>query len=182
MYAYDPILNQYPAEKAKLYDVIKKFTNRLRYIHPYWLTTDISDVTVPDQSTATYYAKCGDDGCVEIFGITAVSSKNEFQVEISEVETRTTLHNGAITQTNGVGTGSLPFKFPTSYVLPPGARIKLKFTDIGTAGSDLTAYFCLFGRKIYAPIKNAKEAVRDLVVPVLADERPQMVPPVLVGV
>jgi hypothetical protein len=182
MFAYDPILQRYPEERVKLHDLIRKLGNRMRYIHPYWLTTDLSDVTIPDQSNATYYAKCGDDGCVEIFGMTAVSSKSEFQVEISEVETRTTLHNGAITQTNGIGTGSLPFKFPTSYLLPPGARIKLKFTDIGTAGAANTVYFCLFGRKIYAPVKNAKEAMRDLVVPTLADERSPMIPPVMVGV
>jgi hypothetical protein len=182
MYSYDPILQRYPEEREKLHGLIRKFGNRMRYIHPYWLTTDQDDVTVTDQSNATYYAKCGDDGCTEIFGMTAVSSKNEFQVEINEVETRTTLHNGAITQTNGVGTGSLPFKFPTSYLLPPGARLKLKFTDIGAAGSNLTVKFCLFGRKIYAPIRNAKDAIRDLVVPTLADERSQMIPPVMVGV
>jgi hypothetical protein len=180
MYAYDPILKRYPEERAKLYDLIRKFNNRSRYIQPYFLTTDVSDVSVTDQGTGTYYAKCGDDGCVELFGITAVSNK-EFSVEINEVETRTTLHNGAITKTNGCGSGTLPFKFPTSYLLPAGARLKMVFTDIGTAGSNLSVYFCLYGRKIYAPIKEAKEAIRDLVVPVLADERSPMIPPAMTG-
>jgi hypothetical protein len=54
-YAYDPILQQYPEEKARMYDLLKKWQNRMRYIHPYWLTTDQwtspSPIKAPARST-----------------------------------------------------------------------------------------------------------------------------------
>lgn len=172
--AYDPILEKYPEDGNRLRTFIKRWNERLRYIQPIWLTTDISDVTMTSGQTVTYEIKIGDDACVEIFGMTAVATGN-FSLEISEVETKTTIANTAITQTNGVGTGQLPFIFPTPYLIRHGARLRLRFTDL-SAGSN-TVYMCLYGRKIYAPFKDARDAVRDLVVPTFADEKPQMVPP-----
>jgi hypothetical protein len=176
-YSYDPVLLDFPTERATLHDFIKKWNNRLRYIQPYWLTTDISDVTIPNGSEATYYAKIGDDGCFEMMGMTGVFDR-AYTVEISEVETRATLANGAVTDANGVGTGSLPFVFPTPLLVQPGARLKLKFTDRTAGQSDNTGYFCMFGRKIYAPVTDAKQLVRELVAPeAYADMRPQAYPP-----
>jgi len=173
-YPWDADLRTNPAKFAKVQERIKKFANRRKFVTPFFLTLDSTPLTLTAGQTTQVTTKIGDDGHVELFAFTAVSTGN-FGITISEVKTKQTLMNGQITQTNGIGTANFPALFPLPYLVPAGYRLNFSFEDLSNATN--TIFITLQGRKIWAPMlepAKVEELLRELQVPVASDDAPAM--------
>jgi len=174
-YPYDPNFMIKPQDRHQMYERIRAWRERAKIITPYWLTTD-TEVDLLANATGNFQAKVGDDGHFEAFGITAVSTGN-FSLTISEVKTKQTLSNGAITRNNGIGNATLPYIFLKSYLVPSGYRLNFEITDL--SGAPNSIYLTMFGRKIYAPFRQLEEIVKPSapnVVPTMVDQATKMIP------
>jgi hypothetical protein len=140
---------------GKLVEYLGKWRNRYRSAYPFWLTTDGPIVHVAPNSTVQSQIKIA-DCCMELFTVAVVATGN-FQLEIKEVVTGQLLMNGTITQNNTLGNATLPTVFPFSYVLPPGAILRLTTTDL--SGAPNTIFVTMQGRKLFAPLKAIDAAV-----------------------
>lgn len=154
-YPWDPNFMLKPKDKGEIMSRIEAWMHRRRYISPYWLTTDVP-VALGANATGDFQAKVGDDGHFEVFGLTAVATGN-FDLEVSEVKTKQTLMNGAITQTNGIGNARFPTIFFKSYLVPAGYRLNCRITDL--SGAPNAIWLTMFGRKVYVPFKRLEEVL-----------------------
>lgn len=155
-YPWDPNFLLKPKDKEEIVARIRAWINRRRYVSPYWLTTD-TPVALGANATGDFPAKVGDDGHFECFGLTAVATGN-FSLELSEVKTKQTLMNGAITQTNGIGNARFPTIFFQSYVVPAGYRLNCRLTDL--SGAPNAIWLTMFGRKVFVPFRRIEEVIR----------------------
>jgi len=176
-YPYDPEFMRYPRNREHLVNLIQKWMNRRKYVQPYWLVPDQLNVAVLANATIDFFMKVGDEGHFEAYTIAAVSTGN-FAWELIEPKTQQTIMNGQPTQTNSVGTALFPTLLPTPYLVPAGMRLRLRLTDLSAAPN--TIWFCIGGRRIYAPMKDIGDVLRDTSVPTMADTPSQLVPKPLV--
>jgi hypothetical protein len=160
--------------KPDMTGLLRKWVNRRRYVTPFFNTTD-NPVVLPGTYGASVNAniKFGDDGQFEAFGHTVVSTGN-FGLIINETKTKQTLMNNIISQVNGIGDARFPTIYPQPYLIPAGFRLNMQFFNLTAAPN--TIYFCFFGRRIFAPISQVQEVIRDSAVPTPADTPTQMVP------
>ncbi len=165
-YTWSPDLLSFPEARQHVHERVRKWMNRSRYIHPYWVTTDTPVVLAPNGIT-TVTIRPGESSQFEAFTMAVVSTGN-FGLEMKEVKTGTSLMNGQITQTNALGNALLPTILPCKYLVPGGNYFSLRFEDL--SGAPNTIYLTIAGRKIYAPIKEVREVLEDMrVVPTPAD-------------
>lgn len=143
----------------ELNSIVDRWTERRKYVHPFWMTTD-QILTVGVSASATQDIKVSEDGHFEIFTMN-VYATNAVSIEISEVKTQQTLSNGKI-HSFFMGTGTFPCALPTTYIVPAGSRLRVTATDL--SGSGATVYLTLGGRKIYAPFKDVKAVLKDTAV------------------
>lgn len=187
-FPWSPMMIQYPNEKRELTGLLSKWMNRRKYVWPFWLTTEApgqlnGGIQIPAGVGSVFETtvKIGDANHFESFGHAAVSDQgnNTFALEVREVKTNQSLMNGQISQANGIGNSSLPTVYPTSYLMPAGYRMRLRFTNL-VAGVN-NVWFTWFGRMINAPISQVQEVLRDTAVPTPADSPSLMVPRPLTG-
>jgi hypothetical protein len=177
-YPFSPEFLRFPEEKQKMVEYIRRWMRLREYVTPYWMTTDISPVVIAAPGgVAQATLKNGDDGWMEVFGFTAVSTGN-FSMSLLEVKTSQTIMNGVISRTNGIGTAEFPTCFPTPYLLPPGMRFRVVLTDLSAAPNNI--YLTLFGRRIYAKGVKVRDVIKDLSVATPADTPTALVPEPLV--
>jgi hypothetical protein len=173
---YFPWAPEVPNDGAEVKALVRRWLNRRQYVVPYWLTTDDDDVHLAGNGTTTAWCKNGDEAHLELFGITAVSlAGTGFGLDVTEAETGNTLANGQFTDANAVGTGTLPYLFPVPYLLPAGYRLKVIVTDLG--GRENIVKLAFFGRRIYAPLRQVQQVLKDTVVSTPADVLDESVPP-----
>jgi hypothetical protein len=167
-YPWDPEFLARPDQKAEIVSRLKKWVNRRKYVTPYWLTTDVP-VSLAGNGTGDFRCKLGNDAQFEAYGVCAVSTGN-FEMIVSEVKTKQTIMNGAITRDNGIGDARFPMIFPEPYLIPAGCYLEVTLTDLSGAPNDI--FLTFFGRKIFAPIRDAIKVEREtrVVVPTMADE------------
>lgn len=163
---------------------IRQWRERSKYVMPYWqspnfLNTDGSgSTTLSGNTTANFDSIIPEDSHFEAFTIMAVSTGN-FGLQIAEVKTKRLLMNGQITKTNAIGTNTYPTILPVPYLIPAGYRLRYTLTDL--SGSTNTIWICMHGRRIYAPLRDVKEVIKDTaLVRSSADEETQFVPAPLV--
>ena len=152
-YPWDPTFMLKPQDKQEIVSRIEAWLHRRRYVSPYWLTTD-TEVNLGANATGNFQAKVGDDGHFEMFGLTAVATGN-FSLSISEVKTKQTIMNGAITQVNGIGNARFPNIFFRSYLVPAGYRLNCEITDL--SGAPNAVWLTMFGRKLFVPFRRLEE-------------------------
>jgi hypothetical protein len=174
-YPFSPEFLRFPEERKKMEDYIRKWMRLRNYVTPYWMTTDISPVVIGGGVGVVAQAtlKNGDDGWMEVFGLTAVSTGN-FLMSILEVKTSQTIMNGEISQVNGIGTAEMPTCFPTPYLLAPGKRFRVVLTNQG--GPANTVFLTFFGRRIYANGVKVRDVINELSVATPADTPTPLVP------
>ncbi len=172
-YPWDPNFMVRPDQKKLMTDRLRRWMNRRKYVSPYWLTTDI-DANLNANQTANFRGKIGDDGHFEVYGLTAVATGN-FGLSISEVKTKQTIMNGAITQTNGIGTANFPAIFFKPYLVPAGYQLNFEITDL--TGAPNTVFLTLFGRKVFARIQDVRDVLRSTEpIPTMVDIPTPMIP------
>lgn len=172
-YPWSPALMNKASEGEVLRVDIKKLLTRRRYVIPIWLTVKEGEYTLSASATDTQFIKIGDDGPVQIFGWSAVST-GAFSLEIRDAQKNQTLMNGQINSTNGIGNNLYPTTLATPFLVPGGMRLRLTFRNDTAAPN--TVYFTMFGRKIYAPFKDVKDVLRDTTVPSFVDQATPLVP------
>jgi len=171
-FPWSPSLLMAKREKSDMTNLLRKWMNRRKYVTPFWLTTDEA-VSLGANAAADFTAKIGDDGPFEAFGHCVVAT-GAFSAEITETKTKQTLMNGVITDINGMGNSQFPTIYPTPYLIPAGYRLRMRFTNLTAATNTIDWTF--FGRKIYAPMTNVSEILRETAVPTPADSPSVMVP------
>jgi hypothetical protein len=165
-YTWSSDLLSFPEARQHLHERVRKWMNRTRYIHPYWVTTE-TPITLGANANTTVTIRPGESSQFEAFTIAAVSTGN-FGLEIRDARTGNSIINGQITQTNAIGTALLPTILPCKYLIPGGNYFSVRVEDL--SGAPNTIYLTIAGRKIYAPIKDVKEVLEDMrVVPTPAD-------------
>jgi hypothetical protein len=175
-YPWAPGIN--PGDQDTIKTLIRRWLNRRDCITPYWMGLEADDfIALPRSSNATYYMKNGEDGHFEALALMAVAD-GDFALQMKEVSTGGTVANGYVSQLNGIGNATLPFFFPAPWLIPAGMRIKLDFTDLSGLSVN-NIWICMYGRRIYAPLKDVREVLRSTVVDVPADAGRVEVPPPL---
>jgi hypothetical protein len=167
-YTWSPDLLSFPEARQHVHGRVRKWMNRSRYIHPYWVTTD-TPVVLGANANTTVTIRPGESSQFEAFTMACISTGN-FGLEMKEVKTGTSIMNGQITQTNALGNALLPTLLPCKYLIPGGHYFSLRIEDL--SGAPNTIYLTIAGRKIYAPIKEVREVLEDTrVVPTPADRQ-----------
>lgn len=134
---------------------------RKRYVAPYWLTPDNNTVSLSASATTSYRVKVG-LGNFHAMTLVAIST-GSFNVEITEITTRRTIMNGAISQTNGIGTALYPMRLPAPYTIPHGAVVRFTFTDTSVATNRI---FCaLQGKALMCPLREISTIERETAIP-----------------
>jgi len=165
-FTWSPDLLSFPEARQHVHNRVRKWMNRTRYIHPYWVTTD-TPVVLGANAATNVIIRPGESSQFEAFTIAVVSTGN-FGLEMKEAKTGTSIMNGQVTQTNALGNALLPTILPCKYLIPGGNYFQLRLEDL--SGAPNTIYFTIAGRKIYAPIKEVSEVLEDTrVVPTPAD-------------
>lgn len=172
-YPWAPEFLRRPEASRIIRETIRKWNERRKYVVPYWFTTEVVPVPILGGATVDVIAKVGDDGPLEIFGITSVSTGN-YQLAVREMRKFQTIMNGTVTVANGLGTNLYPMAFSTPWLIPEGTRVQCRITDL--SGAPNNVYLCFFGRKIYAPFRDVKDVLNETEVPTMADEPTPMVP------
>ena len=134
-----------------------QWSERRKYVYPFWMTTDQS-VSLAGNATTNFVNKNAE--ChLELFNLMAVSTGN-FAFELVEVVSGQSIMNGQVTRTNSIGDAQFPAIFPVSYTVKEGARMRFTFTDL--SGSTNNIFIALQGRKIVnVPWKNVPDVLRD---------------------
>mgnify|MGYP001561029656 CR=1 FL=1 len=166
--AWSQTLLQFPTDRQILHTLIQKYLERRKQVFPFWLTTETVPSLAVNQS-AEYEMLIGEDGHFEASHIMYISG-GDFEFEIFNPLTKQTMMNGKVQCSGHIGPNALnPQRLPVPWLIPSGQRLRLKVTCLsGDATNRLD--LVLRGRKIRAPLKNMKEAVRDLKVPQLASK------------
>jgi len=151
---------------------VRAMLQRRQTVQPFWLTTD-GPIQLVGGAQADFILKPGNDAQFEAFAIAAVSTGN-FAWSLEDAKTFQTLMNGQVTQTNATGNALFPTIFSTPYVLPSDKRFRLRVLDLSAAPN--TIWFTIWGRKIYAPFMEVRNAMADLAVPTMADQQTLIVP------
>ncbi len=154
-FTWSPDLLTFPKAREHLQGIVRKWMNRRRSVHPYWMTTP-GPVALAGGATARVTMRPGEGSQFEAFTLSSISTGN-YLLEIKEVRTGQTLMNGQVTRNNAVGNNLLPTILPSKWLIPGGHYLSLRFTDLSAAPNSI--YLTIGGRKIYAPIKDAKEAL-----------------------
>jgi len=166
-FTWSPDLLTFPQAREHLHERVRKLMNRSRFVHPYWVTLDTGPVALAGGATALVNIRPGEGSQFEAFTFNCVSTGN-FEFEIKEVKSGQTIMNGLITRNNSVGDYQFPTILPCKYLIPGGNFWSIRFTDL--SGNPNTIYFTIAGRKIYAPIRDVNEVLRDTnIVPTPAD-------------
>jgi len=171
-FPWAPEFLRYRSEHEALKTRIRALLQRRLTIAPFWLTTD-GPIQLAGGTGADFILKPGNDAQFEAFACAAVSTGN-FAWSLEDAKTFQTLMNGQVTQTNATGNALFPTLFSTPYVLPADKRFRLRVLDLSGAGN--TIWFTLWGRKIYAPFMEMRDAMADLAVPTMADQQALLVP------
>ena len=177
-YPWSTDILAWPEQRAYLHNLIKKMAKRKQYVWPYWFTTDPSPIVLAANATARFAVPVGDDSHFEAMAMTQVSTGN-FSLQITETKTRQTLMNGPVTEVNAIGDAQFPSLFPKPYLVPAGEVLVFDFTDL--SGAQNTIHFTLQGRRLYAPLKNAREVERDTRVMIDSYEDIMMTLPSMAG-
>lgn len=157
-YTWSSDLLSFPEARQHFQERVRKWMNRSRYVHPYWVTTDVP-ITLLANGIGNFIIRPGESSQFEAFTMAVISTGN-FGLEMKEVKTGTSLINGQITQTNALGNALLPTILPCKYLVPGGNYFSIRVEDL--SGAPNTIYLTISGRKIYAPIKNVKEVLEDM--------------------
>jgi hypothetical protein len=171
-FPWSPEFLRYRSEHEGLKKRIKALLQRRTTIAPFWLTTDGPMVLGPG-AAADFLLKPGNDAQFEAFALAAVST-GAFAWSLEDAKTLQTLMNGQVTSVNATGNAQFPTIFSTPYVLPADKRFRLRVLDLSAAPN--TIWFTLWGRKIYAPFMEMRDAMADLSVPTMADQQTLLVP------
>jgi hypothetical protein len=174
-FPWAPDLMRKPNSDTKLRQVITRWNEHKKFVHPYWATveTDTGVANLLAGATADFDIKVGAEAHFEIFTLAAVSTGN-FAWALSDAKTHQSLMNGQSTLTNSLGNAQFPTMLPTAYLVPAGQRLRLNLTDLSAAPN--AVYFTLVGRLIYAPFKDIGDASITPAVGTPADSPSQIVP------
>ena len=158
-FPWSPDLQAFPAAKAHMEKVVGKWMERTRYIHPYWLTGNANPYTVPLNGALRDVVRVAEDSQFEIFTLASLANA-DYGLEITNVTNGQMLMNGVVTATNAVGSNLFPTILPVPFLIPGGHKLAFRLSDIGGAGP-ITVWLSLQGRKIYAPLKNVSQVLKD---------------------
>lgn len=145
-------LNYYPPtpDPAR----IARWLARRRFVYPYWLGVcdgslgfDVGGVSLAAGATAQVNVNI-EDGHFEAHKLMAWATY-DFFVEIVEMRSLTTLWNGRISQTAGIGSANYPCEFDAPFLLPKGAQLRVTIQN-GSANYANSVFLCMFGRNIIA--------------------------------
>lgn len=165
--------------KNEIFDVIRAWRERSKYVWPYWYAPEINtgtnsaSVVLTSGQTVAVETKISEIAHFEMFTLCVVSTGN-FALKISEVKTKRTIMNGMITRNNCIGTNTFPTLLPTPYLLEAGTRLRWEFTDLSLAGN--TIWIVAHGRRIQGPLGKVPQILHDTAVPTPADSESLFVP------
>jgi hypothetical protein len=155
-------LAQYPVDREILHTLVRKYLERRKTVFPFWLTTETVPECAVNQSTEAEML-IGDDGHFEASHIIYIAD-GDWEFEIFNPITKQTMMNGKVQCSGAIGTSAqYPQKLPVPWLIPAGQRLRIKATCLSGGATD-KLYLVFRGRKIRAPLKNAKEAVKDTAV------------------
>lgn len=140
---------------------VARWLARRRFVYPYWLGIcdgslgyDVGGVSVTAGATKQVNVNI-EDGHFEGLKLMAVSTYN-FYCEIVEMRSLTTLWNGRISQTNGIGNANYPCVFDVPFMLPKGAQLRVTLQNANGSYTN-KIFLCMFGRNIIAPWGDQQE-------------------------
>lgn len=149
----------HPGDKAALLNMLRKLTERRKYIFPFWLTTNVN-VVVPANGTSEHDVQIGDDGHFEMTHLVGVpngviAGSGTYQVNVLNPDTKQSFTNGKIASTAAVGTAQNPQELAVPWLIPAGKRLRFQFTD--TSGASNNIFFAIRGRRIRALLKSGDD-------------------------
>ena len=171
-FPWAPEFLRYKSEGEDLKGRIRAMMERRLTVSPFWLTTD-GPMVLGGGAQADFLLKPGNDAQFEAFAIAAVST-GAFAWSLEDAKTFSTLMNGQVTSVNATGNALFPTIFSTPYVLPADKRFRLRVLDL--SGNPNTIWFTIWGRKIYAPFMEMRDALAETSVPTMADQQALLVP------
>ena len=131
-------------------DYIEKMRLEKNIFYPFWLTND-SPISLSSNGTGVAYFTNTKDQWLTIWDVmaTAITAGNAgdttelFSAEILDPRTARPLQNQPFTLNTGFGTGSLPYKNPTGWLIEPQSQVQIYLKNLVTNGA--TDVYITFG-------------------------------------
>lgn len=163
-YPYSNFLTLDHMVKENIEGIIGKWFVRSNYIYPFWATTtEQYPATLSANGISELFYHQPQDSCFEIWGITSVHTSVQYDYALDIPRIRQSISNGWVSAECGTGTPQFPYIFPTTHLIHPGMKLRIRLRD--RSGAPNSVRFVLFGRKIIAPPTKVFEVLKDLEIP-----------------